>query len=492
MRHCKKLAISVIIMALIFSLFCPVSYAAVPQRFGAWIASALTALNIVTNSTLGPYFDFVDDYLYDPYRITDTSSPFEYIPYTYDDADEIMDRAVLYIDKDTVTIDGVTYSDIWLSTDASEKFRVNAFDLATAFDIASQSEGTFVSGAGHVANIPVFSINGYLQSQRYSVSSGTNWVGLYTLAAQDDGYDRYNIAMSGPTNANYSMLKDTEYFGVRGQQANSFKAGVYSGNYFYDKGGFINTSYVDLTPFDFDWVSGTIPADQPLTDEGIRIRVPTDDIQQWYQDYPDTGPNITINMGDPDLETKVDDLIDLIIPLIPYLDIDFVEYTNPEPQPQPEPIPEPEPYPDPDPEPGTVITDLDWTDLFETIKNIFNKIAEHVSISTAIKNLLDKIKWVLDDILDSIGDLVDNIVNGNTQWFQDIVDSIWQPFLPWFNIFKAGVGIWHYVVTWLQNISAPFGFFFNVLASAGSIYVSPIYAVAAAAVVIAVYRRFGR
>lgn len=294
-------------------------------------------------------------------------------PYTFtqNDIDEFMARSVIKIDKDKVTIDGVEYTDIWLSTDAAEKFRVNAFDIENAFDISSQTEGTFVSGVGKWAGIPIFSVDGIKRSQNHiipgeegSYSAGTG--GTYTITGKDNERRDWFIkgyGLNSEIDHKYPPVSWDYYYRVSDD-------GYCTLYYKRDTGTTYNTrqigakSYYENEPFDFDWVAGTIPVDQPLTNEGLRIRVPTQEINQWYVDNPSFGPNITIDMGVPELSTKIDDLMDLIIPLIPILDIDFNKYEDPTPVPIPEPIPEPDPYPDPDPEPGTVLPDIDWTDLF--------------------------------------------------------------------------------------------------------------------------------
>lgn len=147
-RYCK-LIISTITIALIFTLcLSPASYALSRQQFAAWVGAALQAINITVSSIGIPIAQqeaqFID-YFNNPIKIVENQ--ILDVPYTtgIDAIDEYMNRSVIKIDKDKVTIDGVDYTDIWLSTDAAEKFRVNAFDIENAFDIASQSEGKFVS-----------------------------------------------------------------------------------------------------------------------------------------------------------------------------------------------------------------------------------------------------------------------------------------------------------------------------------------------------------
>lgn len=447
------------------------------------------------------------DWLSQPIKVV--ANQFVDVPYTtpLTNVDEYLSRATLQIDKDIVTIDGVDYTDVWLSNDAAEIFRVNAFDIENAFDITSQSEGTFVSGAGKLDGIPMFSNGTEYFSQklnRLNFNDPPAAIGIYEIQGTYTG--------NKPFYPNFTLTRAGTYYERGGQQqSNSDEwnfqlittpqrpnnpTARFSYLNKFDSNTDVNVSYFGdfvAEPFYFDWVAGTIPADEPLeTDQGLRIRVPTEEVENWYTEYPDTGDSVVISMGDPELTAKIDDLIDTLIPIIPILDIDFTQKETPTPAPDPEPVPDPAPYPDPLPDPSISLIDSTLKDIVQALKNIYDSIAIGNTFSEAIKNLNDKINWSLDEIKEQIGDLADRIERGSADWFRDIVSSIWQPFLPILNIFRAGVGIWHYVVEWLQYIHAPFVTFWNFLGSAGYIFVSPIYAAAAAAIVIAIYRRFGR
>lgn len=493
MKKVKKIAITVIpVILTFFSLSAP-SYAIDPQRFGAWIASALTAINIVATSATMPIADLsrdFNDWLSYPVKVV--ANNFIEVPYTtpIEAIDEYLERSTLIIDKDKVVIDGVEYTDVWLSTDAAEQFRLNAFDIQTAYSIASQSNGTFVDGYCIDNGVRFYTDGVTVFTQGTVVDENTIW-GPYQFVYSQGTARPYRVYYTG----GYFSLTDPFPWTVseRGNykeptttvRLNRPVNGVWTA---------LGSPYRTITkdPFEFDWVAGTVPADEPLTDEGLRIRVPTEELEPWYTDYPATGDSEVINLGNPTLEQKVDDLIDLIIPLIPILDIDFEEYNTPAPAPDPEPVPDPEPYPDPLPDPSISLIDSTLKDIVQALKNLYDNISIGNSMTEAIKNLSDKIKWTLDEIKEAIGDLTSKIVSGNADWFRDIVDSIWQPFLPILNIFRAGVGIWHHVVDWLDYIHEPFVTFWNFLGSAGYIFVSPIFASAAGAIVIAIYRRFGR
>lgn len=505
----------ILALTLVFACMSPSSYALSKQQFGAWIAAALQAINITATATATGAADVSRDFmdwLSAPVKVV--ASQFVDVPYTtpIESIDDYLSRSTIQIDKDKVTIDGVEYTDIWLSNDASEKFRVNAFDLENAFDIASKSEGTFTSGVGYFQDIPIFDLsNGSVtsyKSQKITLEEpGTFLLGNTVATLSVPGYPTgrpqlsWNFDGSTSSNSANNSMSRTSTFTFQVQAASNssiYQQGTLRCNFQneYGSNDYFNVNkYGNFRPepFDFDWVSGTIPADEVLPEnEGLRIRVPTEDIEDWYTQYPGTGDSVVINMGDPDLEAKVDDLIDLIIPIIPILDIDFTEKDTPAPAPDPEPVPDPKPYPDQLPDPSISLIDSTLKDIVQALKNIYDGIAIGNTFSEAIKNLNDKINWSLDDIKEKIGDLTDRIERGSVDWFRDIVQSIWQPFLPILNIFRSGVGIWHYVVEWLQAVHAPFVTFWNFLGSAGYIFLTPIYAAAAASIVLAIYRRFGR
>ena len=135
----KKL-ISIFVVVMLLSAICITPAHAVgsfSQRSRAFIASALAALNIVTQSTVMDTASLVE-YIADPMNVT----------YTHMDAWQ--DRPEIQIYPDWTVIDGQPYTDIWISNEAAEKFRIDAFDFKTAYAITSNSQGNIASGAGHL------------------------------------------------------------------------------------------------------------------------------------------------------------------------------------------------------------------------------------------------------------------------------------------------------------------------------------------------------
>lgn len=527
----------ILALTLVFAMMANPAYADYRQ-FGSWVLAALTAINITVESTLAPALQAANDlnqYLSYPFKIEGTQMID--IPYTFQDSDiaDIMSRSTLSISGDTVTIDGVDYTDIWLSHDAANKFRVNAFDLEDAFDIASESEGTFVSGTGTYDGVPIFEIDNIKRSQNFGVPNSIGNMN-FTLQRYMENYYWWNLNYTGGSQRSYSSQKiPLNCYLFKNNSGWYVKTIATSGSPLTSNTA-ISNSLFDDTDFDFDWVSGTIPAEELPEDHGLHYLVPnnpqqfTDDpqaqqvinnINNFYELNPELRPGVDVDLNDPGILDKLSDLMDLINgivkltkPLFGPKGVTPEDPIEPEPQPEPYPDPEPEPYPDPDPDPTTPLTDINWKSLFDVLKNIFQKLSNIDVTSQTIANTLtefrnrfedwmknirdnivnkfDELSNILQNILDAVHDIADSIVHGNANWFRDIVDSIWNPFLRIFGIFKTHIGIWHYVVEWIQNITTPFRFFFNILTQLGTLYTSPIYAMFAGVLVIAIYRRFGR
>lgn len=522
----KKLIISIGTLALVISLSSPV-YADLAglNRIKSWIATAIVAGNIALTPVNYAYQHGIQNAV-DPLGLIDL--PIE------NEMAEYFDRSVIHIDDNVAVIDGVEYSDIWLSHDVADKFRVNVGDFVTAYNIASESDGTYVSGYGYGNNVPIYYFNGNYRSQ-YFYPPGS--LGDYTFQIVGNSGIRWtNNAYSftnsvGSSNLSYPCYL---YFNVNStsNSASNFSYVSSSGNYTSYPAGKVNFS---ISPFDFDYVSGVIDLDPLPQDTGLKIRVPTSyndpvsgqpvyNIQNIINNYPSQSGGNEINLDpqvNPDFQIDsdfLDTLGDLINTILNIYDLfndgpSGIEVVN-EPYEEPAP-PVPDPYPDPDvppvPEPGTSLPDVDFVDL----DSIIRLISEHLQ---NIKNILEDF---LQDILDGINNIIDNL----SQWFNDILDALQDIlqslqdildhliedlaeapiklfdkaldvlkslFLPIIGFIKTHLGIWHYVVEWLASISAVFAFFFGIVNSTSYYIVLPIYALIAGTIVIAVYKRFGR
>lgn len=461
----------------------PILLTFLPQRWSAWIAAALTALNITTTSTGAPVSEFLQ-WLGDPAELV----------YTYPEQqlDEFMDRSTVRIYENYTQIDGIWYDDVWLSHDAADKFRVNAFDLQTAYNIASNSNGTFASGVGSAAGLPVFQESGTTYWMTQAVS----------IPYQDGDYrfnDRYIIRVSN-TSANPTPTSTARMGWIKeGYTSPTFTISNFYSNFpfqyrlygsgsssswhpklqYRSNGVWTDYDYLgyynNITdPFSFDWISGVIPAEPLDPDDGLHIYVPHDEndespLDQYIIDYPDytdpEGKEIDVNI-DPDVGLELDDLMDIIIPLIPIIKAEWGPM-------QDAPVPPVDP---------TLIANTPWVTLQNKLDEIISSIS---SIPQAISSIGDTISSFPQTILQDIEE-------GPIKVFDKALDLLKSIFAPILALVKNAIGIWHYVVEWLQSISAPWGFFWGVFSGLGSPFTLPIYAAVAGIIVIAVYKRFGR
>lgn len=448
---------------------------------------------------------------------------------------EYLDRSVIKVLPDTVIIDGVEYSDIWLGPEAAEKLRLQGLDFATAYNILNNQDNiTYADGVGYVYGVPIYTTDQILyptRSQSVVMSSpGTYSFGdhiNYTL--EDRGSGSYpgslntyldqsylgNNTSSRPINfvsyiyANSSPVENSNYYirvEGRGTSARNYNLG----------------KVIDYAPFEFDYTSGVI--DAPLSDgDGLLIRVPTQysdpdspstviyDIHDLININPSVtqpgGHEININPSlNPDFETDLDlgnglgdllltifglDLLNKIINFAP-------EPISPDPQPQPgviDPLPDPEPAPD-DPVPGTTIANQDWTKLDELLRWIQSTIDSIRHITESLQTMLDTLFDQIQDIIQTLHDLpqqiLEDIETGPAKVFRKALDILKSIFLPLLLPIKAMMNLWHYVIEWLSSVSAPFTWIFGVMSATSYNMVLPIYAALAGGICIAIYKALGR
>jgi len=494
-RTSKKLKTVISLLAVVIVLssiaIVPVNAAYTPywQRTRAFIAAAITALNIQMQSS---YMDVASivEYVTDPIGVN----------YTY--ADAWQDRPEIQIWDDYAIIDGVKYTDIWISNEAAEKFRVNANDFKTAYQIASQSSGTFASGTGELEGTKIFNVNGEERSQTTIMpTTGGDAGAYYTRPFSSTQFNQY--WWDGASASNYTRPKTSDHYWMsitrNGNDINGqVKCNDGQGGLIY-AGTIRNiTQYYDDTDFSYTWVAQQIPADEPLTsDTGMMIRIPSEDSQgnKWLgdflTDYPEfnQGEPVTIDVNlDPDIMNKLDDLINIIAPIIPIInnnagDVTFVENHD-----------------SPAPVQDTLLPDTWWStvenkldEIRQTIQNLnpdFSQIIQSIqTIPSAIQQAVSNITQTISNLGDTI---LRDIEEGPIRLLDKLIDVLRNLFFPILATLRGFLGIWHYVVTWMSNISAPFAWIMGLMTGASPILVSPIYALIAGIIVIAVYRRFGR
>lgn len=435
------------------------------RRMGAWLLAAIQALNITLTSTAAQSTGAeIYNYIADPLDVQ----------YSYQEM--WTDQPTIQIWDDYVTIDGVEYTDIWLSNEAATKFQVNAYDFKSAYNIASNSNGTFAEGKGTVNNVPIFD-NGESEyvSQIYSIpSQGTYSIGDFSVATGNPfSGGKYQLATTlngtrkttsyGTLPAEWQILVNKNNASVRTRE-----------KYANGDGGNINWNGIasySYSPFDFDWVSETIPAQRQLDpDEGLMMRIPSSEVpelKQFIQDNPEFiepgGAPIDVNI-DPDIMTKLDDLIDIIAPIIPIINAGDIQFTiNHE-----APIP---------PIPDTPIIDATVPQVVQPIIN-------------EIQNQGDIISQSIPPIIENIPKIDEICNNIDTAPYHDLdtgLDHLPSVFLPFIVDLRSALGIWHYVTEWLSQISTTFAFVSGCLV--GTSIMTPIYAAIAGFMCIKVYRR---
>lgn len=433
-------------------------------QFGAWIAAAITALQITLNS-VGMPAQQISNFLADPFNVA----------YTYQDSqlDQYFDQSKIQILPGNTIIDGKVYDDVWLSESAAEIFRVNAFDWTTAYSIASNTNGTYASGVGTWDGIPVFSNS---LSQRYVLGIGSYDIGNTSLVVTNnpsfnpDIYTAYNYTFSfsdgtSYTGSSFDLKSDNRPFVLQVRTGNVWLGFNKNGSNNWGNAHYytVPSSLIDRTPFSFDYVSGTIPPDQSLSsDDGLLIHIPhhsgTSHLQNFIEDNPEfaePGGVVVDPTIDPDINTKLDDLINIIAPLIPVIQASF----------DVAPVPVP-------PAPGETIADTDYSVLDTILQSIHNAIQ---AIPQAISSLGDRI--------------LQDIEEGPIKVFDKVLDIFRTLFAPVIALITSGLSIWSYVLSWLNTISAPFNFVLSVLPSGVLI---PIYAAIAGFLCIAIFRRFGK
>lgn len=136
--------------------------------------------------------------------------------------------------------------------------------------------------------------------------------------------------------------------------------------------------------------------------------------------------------------------------------------------------------------------DNNLEDLNQTAESIDTNIGIGNGLLGGIRNLVQSAVDYLEGIAEHVGELVEEIVEGTETLISGILNQIPQAFGVIFTPIKQASTIWHYVVEWINSISAPFSFIWSMASGTSYYIVLPVYASLAAAVVLAFYKRFGK
>lgn len=135
------------------------------------------------------------------------------------------------------------------------------------------------------------------------------------------------------------------------------------------------------------------------------------------------------------------------------------------------------------------------------LRTIFDTIGQSVisllqGIRTAIGTVVTTITDAVADITDAIDGLAEQVLEdietAPINVFSTALDVIKLAFAPIIAALKACIGLWHYVVEWVQVTAPVFSTFFGLMSGTSYNMVLPIYAALAGPIVIAIYKRFGK
>ena len=428
---------------------------------------------------------------------------------------EYFDRSVIKVVPDAITIDGVQYSELWLGNEASDKLRLGVLDIASAYNILNnQTDIIYASGDGYLGDTPFYNVNGVVRTQTYSVPSsiGEYDLGVYfvNIIQKNDNVTYYQNKWYndsyGSTNSSVNSSFPFQFYFVK-PNINRIEGYRALNGQQFSYYGYTNSNDYISSPFSFDYTSGVI--DAPLAqDDGLLFRIPSTytnpdpqivnynyDIHDLINVYPDVidGKDIVIDPElnpdyqiDIDLGNDVGDLIWKIIALLSTLSNIDIEFA---PEPEPEPEPSPEPTPPPSPQPSTPISDqpAEWLDqILRWIQETINQ------VKTATQTLEDVLTDILTQVQTLPQQILEDIETAPISIYRTSLEIIKTVFAPVLLLLKATIGLWHYVVEWVQATAPVFSSFFGLMNGTSYNMVLPIYASLAGPIVIAVYKRFGK
>lgn len=487
-KNIKKL-ISILVCVVLCVSLSSSAFALSGQRIAAGIASAIMAGNITITSTMSAIGN----------RLNLLVDPMNRIESTYDNFGDYMDRSVVKIRRGVDIIDGVSYDEVWLSADAANKFRVDALDFISAYNIASNSEATYASGVGFVDNLPVYDTGGQFTTVSYSVPAISGQYSISDHQYVNVGTVSNSVPYTYRVN-NQNVLNSSTY---QRYYPITFRNIVSNGDVYLtgsrNDGSSLITTPVKLSlsfldsPFDFDYTSGLINADPIEDGYGYSYRVPSSVVNNYYYDtygddethWGDFAPGFNIDINTPAGLAAAAFIADIITRAIEMLvDGDDSNITinvapSEDPDPIPAPVPDPEDIPDAGEDPGSPqdddpisATDFHWLDNLlrwirstidsfrVAVQNQLLNIQESINaiksaFDTAIQNILDFFQDILDgihNIYDIIADFLQDIldaIQNIDQLLQDLFDNILDA------IEQGPVKLWRSALNVLKTVFAP-------------------------------------
>lgn len=500
MNKAKKRIMSIVLVFILITSITSTAFADTAlDRVKAWVATLITASNIALAPINVPA-DYYVQRAVDPLNLVWTQQEADYYSY--------MDKSRIRVYPDVIEIDGVQYTDIWLSSDAANQFKTDALDFMTAYNLASNSQATYAEGIGFANGEPIYTVDGDNRSAEYIIpaeigqyqtgimdvnvytNSSGQYVGTTSINGQNFMINNYAFKGSWPLHNWLIINTNLQRVNLRSRFDNSQTIRT-SSNY-------ITINYQEQ-PFEFEYTASQIDA-LPITgDDGLYLRVPSEYTNPVTQNtynfgdlilnYPQLTDGVDIELDpslNPDFEIDmdlIDDLGDLINTIMNILDLlnngdeNIIADVRPEPE-----TPTP-------PGPSTdTIANTPW----ESLRQILNNILQEIQSLSPIKSTIQSIAEWLSSIHQKLEDIGRKIESHPLDLVKRLLQAISAAFAGLFSAVKSNLGIWHYVVEWLASIGAVFGFFFGIMSNVSYNMVLPIYAGIAGAISLALYKRFGR
>lgn len=511
-----KFIFSVVLIATLFLLGNAIAFA---DPLAGAIVGGMGAMGATigsTGATVGAYDQFISGNGTNPLSNLDPLGDYQ-----------------VYYEKNSRTdpTTGITYDTVWFSHDFARYLQDEGIAFLDDHTILPNTQGTLASGVGYAGDVPIYNINGTKQSQVYHVDFGSFSFGDFNFTIADSGSDqttvRYTIALSSPSSSvgpNYDTYPASGFPGfasiIRINSSNipSCQVGIYTAIGGVSRGVSLQYGTFEQSSFSFDYVSSDLDLDPIGSDLGLKIEIPSGYI-------PASVPSGTYTVDGGAGDDTIYQISEAINEAGNDNELEGEFSASPIPVP-PTPTPVPTnlplgevPYPDFLDTFGQSIYDkLDGLhDIIDTVGRSIEAFIQGVedavdtigqSVVEAIEDAKDSIDTIgqsITGILTDIKNAIISIPQTLAQILEAVITHPIDMFSAYLDAFlqhsgiggllddlKDHLGIWHYVVEWLQCIGGAFAFFFGIMSSTAYCMVVPIYALVAGSICLAIYKRFGR
>lgn len=271
------------------------------------------------------------------------TNPYFAYPFDPPSLTDYMNASTIKVNQGVTTIDGVVYDELWMSAEGAQKVKANIFDFKTKWSILSGQAGTLATGVGTIDGMPVYRIGNVYRTGAisYPASAGTYGFNEKVNIIVKENSERfcsvdqvYNGQQFGVLGSFLKSEYPVELWltgngGISGTGAYKFSSSR-SGSWYYR-----GPQEIDNTPFQFDYVSGVVPAEESDIPEnyGLSLKIPHEKLETFYNTYPEYNVhNTTINIAQD--EVDIDQLTAAIFDMIDSMDEMKAEWTAGE---EPEP-----------------------------------------------------------------------------------------------------------------------------------------------------------